>query len=123
MRRNACVVAFAAITLCFAFLLLPGCGEQQEQAQGPPPVSGTSWSYISRGRILQAAPEKVTMDIVVKAARNGRILIGLRAKADGKPLSDIRQNGRSVKAQLNLVDADGKLVKTATGRISDFGFA
>lgn len=122
MRCYVRVVASAAITLCFAFLLLPGCGEQQEPAAGQPPGSGASWSYISRGRALRTAPKKVTMDIVVKAARNGNIAIGIRVKADGVLLSDIKQNGHSVKAQLNLVDADGKLVKTATGRISDFGF-
>jgi hypothetical protein len=88
---------------------------------------GAQWTYLVRpgsptdSQGLMRAPGRVTLD-VVERTHQSIVGVALRARADGSDLVDIQKNGRSVEAQVRLLDDRGREVHAAQGSLGKFGF-
>lgn len=95
--------------------------------------AGALWTYVTRASaqtatsLVRARPIEVprlgalTMTVVTRAYRK-RIGAGIRVASGKVELSEIRKDGRSVEAQLRLLDSAGGAVATARGPLAKFGF-
>jgi hypothetical protein len=105
---------------------LAGVFKQDEQ--------GAEWSYWgwlgseAGGQPASAPgleiPDLKELRIVVTAARPEGRKVGVAAQiVSGEfPLEDIKKDGKSVPVSLAISSSDGKLVKSAQGDLSKFGF-
>jgi hypothetical protein len=65
--------------------------------------------------------EHYTVGIETKVEK-GKVGVGLRVKADGQEVREVKHSGKPVAARFEVRDAHGKLVHKATGDLEKFGF-
>jgi hypothetical protein len=97
--------------------------------------SGSTWEYnYSSGGEAKGATtlekayvvtvpswEHYTVGIETKVEK-GKVGVGLRVKADGQEVREVKHSGKPVAARFEVRDARGKLVHKATGDLEKFGF-
>lgn len=97
--------------------------------------SGSTWEYVySSGGEAKGATtlekayvvtvpswEDYTLSIETKVEK-GKVGVGLRVKADGQIVREVKRAGKPAAARFEVHDARGKLIHKATGDLTKFGF-
>ncbi|HOX40262.1 MAG TPA: hypothetical protein PL033_19940 [Candidatus Brocadiia bacterium] len=96
---------------------------------------GSVWTFLANNNVTygkdpKSAPridvtglDKVAISLQPKAAQGRSIGIALAAVLGELSLSDIRKDGKSLEAEVKVIDADGKTVGKIRKRLDGFGFS
>lgn len=97
--------------------------------------SGAAWEYsycaggeakgattLEKAYVLTVPSwEHYTLDIETKVEK-GKVGVGLRVKADGQEVREVKRAGKPAAARFEVLDARGKVIHKATGDLEKFGF-